>query len=484
MRVRFITAVGVTLAVSVTACGDRTSTVLGPSRALPGASVSAAAPTASSIVVFESDNSIPAAGLDLVKLLGGTVSTRHDAIGVLFATGLTSTALATLRASDLVVDAGPDYVLNWLPNVRVGSVVGLEDDATPNAHDPERASRLTSWQWGPQRIAATDAWRAGLRGSPVVKVAILDTGIDALHRELRGLVDLSLSTSFVPSEPTFDDLHFHGTHVASTVSTNSVTVAGIAPHITLVAVKVLSFLGSGTFEGVIAGIMYAADIKSNVINMSLGAEFDRRLEGAKALIEAMRRSVQYAQGQNTLVISAAGNSSINLDDAGAPIAAMPCMVSHICVSATGPLNGEFDEHGPILSANHDQPAYYTNYGFSAIEVAAPGGNANPDDADRSQGTWRVEDLIAGACAGRSTVVPQCAVNNDVVAFYVFAGGTSMATPHVSGAAALIASQYAGLISYEELLRRLTGHADDILEAGPDIYSNHGRINVLRAIEGS
>ena len=484
MRFRFIAVLAGALAVSFTACDDRTGTVLGPAAVAPDASVSSAAPTATSIVVFESEDGIPLAGLELVQLLGGTVTTRYDAIGVLFATDLTAAALATLRDSDLVLDAGPDYLLNWLPNVTVGDVVGLEDDGTPNTHDPERASRLKSWQWGPQRVAATDAWRAGFRGSPVVKVAILDTGIDALHRELRGLVDISLSKSFIPSEPTFDDLHFHGTHVASTVSTNSVTVAGIAPHITLVAVKVLSFLGSGTFEGVIGGIMYAADIGSNVINMSLGAEFDRRLEGAKALIEAMRRSVQYAQSKNTLVISAAGNSSLNLDDAGAPIAAMPCMVSHICVSATGPLNGQFDAAGPILTENHDQPAYYTNYGFSAIEVAAPGGNANPDDPTRSEGTWRVEDLIAGACAGRSTVVPQCAVNNDVVAFYVFAGGTSMATPHVSGAAALIASQYGGLISYEELLRRLTEYADDILEPGADIYSNYGRINVLRAIQGS
>ena len=418
-----------------------------------------------------------------MELLGGVVTSRHDAIGVLFATGLGADALATLRASDLVLDAGPDYSLDWLPNVVVGDAVGLEDDATPNTHNPERASRLTSWQWGPQRIAATDAWRAGYRGSPSVKVSILDTGIDPFHRELRGLVDISLSRSFVPAEPTFDDLHFHGTHVASTVATNSVTVAGIAPHVTLVAVKVLSFLGSGTFEGVIGGIMYAADIGSNIINMSLGAEFDRRLEGAKALIEAMRRSVQYAQARNTLVVSAAGNSSINLDDAGAPIVALPCMVSHLCVSATGPLNGQFDASGPILTDNHDQPAYYTNYGFSAIEVAAPGGNANPEDPDRSQGTWRVEDLVAGACAGRSTLVPQCAVNNDVVAFYVFAGGTSMATPHVSGAAALISSQYGGMLSYEDLVRRLTSYADDILAPGPDIYSNYGRINVLRAIQG-
>jgi subtilisin family serine protease len=481
MRFRLLVGVAAGLTFGVTACSENSPTVTGTYPA-PSSRAASAVPTATSAIVFNSEEGIPSAGLDLISLLGGTITSRFDGIGVVFATNLTSAALATLRSDPLVYDAGPDYRLNWIPNVKVGDVVGLEDDPTPNTHNPERASRLTSWQWGPQRIAATDAWRAGFRGSPVVKVSILDTGIDFLHRELRGLVNTSLSRSFVPEEPVFDDLHFHGTHVASTVSTNSVTVAGIAPHITLVAVKVLSFEGSGTFEGVIGGIMYAADIGSNVINMSLGAEFDKKEEGAKALIKALQRSVQYAGKKNTLVVSAAGNSSLNLDE-GTTVA-MPCEVSHICVAATGPLNGQFNASGPILTENHDQAAFYTNFGLSAITVAAPGGNANPDDPDRSQGTWRVEDLVAGACAGRSTVIPQCAVNNDVVAFYVFAAGTSMATPHVSGAAALISSQYGGLIKFDALKKRLTSTADDIQAPGADPYSNHGRINVFRALNGS
>lgn len=156
------------------------------------------------------------------------------------------------------------------------------------------------------------------------------------------------------------------------------------------------------------------------------------------------------------------------------------MVSHLCVAATGPLNGQFDADGPILTENHDQPAFYTNHGFTAIHVAAPGGNANPDDPDRSQGTWRVEDLIAGACAGRSTVIPQCAINNDVVAFYVFAAGTSMATPHVSGTAALVQARHGGELDIEELVDVITGTADDVGEAGPDPFSNHGRINAFGA----
>ena len=465
--------------LALAACGDRDVTA--PERE-PSVTLkpSSAVPSGRAVVVFESEDAIPQAGVDLVTSLGGTITSRHDAIGVLFASGLTPTALNTLQQSGLVADAGPDYELDWLPEDVIGNVVGLEDEGQPQAHDPTRASRFRVWQWGPQRIAADRAWADGFFGDPSIRVAILDTGIDFLHRELRGLVDLSSSRSFVETEPVFDHIHFHWTHVASTVATNSVTVAGIAPHVTLIAVKVLSFLGSGTFEGVIGGIMHAADVDAHVINMSLGAVFDKKEEGAKALIRAMQRSVQYAQKQGTLVVSAAGNDAINFDEAGT-LVTMPCMVSHICVSATGPLLGQFDADGPILTDNHDQPAFYTNYGFRAIHIAAPGGNANPADPDQAQGTWRDEDLVVGACAGRSTVVPVCAVNNDVVAFYVFAGGTSMATPHVSGSAALIQAQAGGGLEVEELVDRLLTFADDINAPGPDEFSNHGRANVYRSI---
>jgi subtilisin family serine protease len=438
-----------------------------------------AVPTGRTIILFHEQGVIPAAGLELVASLGGTVTTRLDGIGALFVENLQPGAMTALAASPLVQQVGPDYVMNWIPPLVMGSVVRV-DGGAPNAHDPTEASNFRVWQWGPQRIAADQAWAAGYVGRPDIRVAILDTGIDFLNRELRGLVDLDRSASFVETEPTFDDLHFHGTHVASTVSTNSVTIAGIAPHVTLIAVKVLSFEGAGSFEGVSAGMMHAADVDAHVINMSLGATFQKDLPGADVLIELTKRAVDYAGAQGTVVISAAGNEMINFDAPGAPIT-LPCRVSHVCVSATGPLNGQFDESGPILTANHDRPAYYTNYGSGTIEVAAPGGNANPLDEAQADSTWRDEDLIVGACAGRSTVAPQCALNNDAVAFYLFAGGTSMATPHVSGVAAMIQSQAGGGLSVAQLRDRITRYADDIGKKGRDPYSNYGRVNVLRSI---
>src|SRR5688572_12203410 len=111
-------------------------------------------------------------------------------------------------------------------------------------------------------IGADKAWAAGNQGTPATRVAILDTGIDYDHRELKGLVDHSASTSFahiivgeagieasapvepqLPGDQPYMDNHFHGTHVAATVASNNISVAGVAPKVTLIAVKVLSFTG-------------------------------------------------------------------------------------------------------------------------------------------------------------------------------------------------------------------------------------------------
>jgi len=480
-------ALALVLLVGVVACSDQAP--LAPALETAPTLSSAPAvlqPTGRSVIVFEDETAVPQAGLDLVASLGGTITSRYDGIGVVFAAGLNSMTLQTLRSSALVADAGPDYEMNWLPDVKVGSVVSVEDDGGAESHDPSGAGAFRTWQWGPQRIGADRAWAAGKVGNSSIRVAILDTGIDFLHRELSGLVDLDASRSFVETEPDFDDHHFHGTHVASTVSSNSRSIAGIAPHVTLIAVKVLSFEGSGTFEGVTGGILHAADVGAHVINMSLGAEFDKKEEGAAALIRTMQRARQYAQRKGTLVVSAAGNSSVDYDNAGT-LVSIPCMISHLCVSATGPLNGQFDADGPVLTDNHDRLAYYSNYGFRAVHVAAPGGNANPDDPDQAEGTWRNEDLIVGALASRCLtpgLAGICTVNhNPAVNFYVFAGGTSMATPHVSGAAALVQAHFGGTLSPEQVMDKLIGSADDILDRGRDPYSNYGRINVFRALGG-
>lgn len=444
-------------------------------------------PTGKTVVVFRDTASIPLAGRALISSVGGTVTTSWDDIGVAFVTGISVDALATLSASDLVAGVGQDRVMSWLPPATIGGVV--DAGVVAQARNDPAAARymLDGSQWGMRMIRADAAWAAGHLGTASTRVAILDTGLDYDHRELQGLVDLGASTSFsqlivaeagleatVPVEPQypgdlpFMDNHFHGTHVGATVASNNISVAGVAPNATLVAVKVLNFLGSGSFESVASGIRHAANVaNADVINMSLGANVDVNEAGVPALLEMMSRVIRDAEKQGTIVISAAGNDAIDLDVGS--IVSTPCEQSTLCVSATGPL----------LQQNFDQPATYTNYGITAIEVAAPGGNA----VDGDDSAYQTEDLIIGACSRRASsgTLNVCRANTDgVVYFYAWAAGTSMASPHVAGAAALVKSAQPTL-SVKGLAQKLMHSADDVQAPGRDVYSNWGRINVARAL---
>jgi len=475
----------VLLASAAVACSDLPTAPTAVAPTSLSLSAASGAPTGRTVVIFKDTSSIPVAGLSLLASLGGTVNSNWKDIGVAVVSGLSVDALTSLRASELVDDVGNDRILNWLPGLRIGPTVAGGSGSLPNG-DPWNASYYKSGvQWSMRVIKADVAWAAGFQGTPTTRVAIIDTGIDYTHRETRGLVDMAASKGFssvivsesgvettlpdpqYPGDEPFMDNHFHGTHVAATVASNNVSVAGVAPHVTLIAVKVLSMIGSGSFESVASGIDHAAGAaNADVINMSLGANVDKNEEGVSALLKFMERVIRKAEKQGAIVISAAGNDAIDLD-AGS-VVSTPCEQSTICVSATGPL----------LQQNFDQPATYTNFGITAIEVAAPGGNATDDDTE-----YQTEDLVIGACSSRASeaTLNACRINAaGGPHLYAYAAGTSMASPHVAGIAAQIKSRTPTL-SVKGLRDRIQKTADDVGAAGRDVYSNHGRINVARAL---
>lgn len=488
----------VSVAAVLSACSDAPTGTSSPASGLSTrgdiVSVASGVPTGKTVVIFR-DETIPLGGLEVLTSLGGVVTQHWDNIGVAFVGGLPATALAALRANPLILAVGNDRYVNWLPRTTVRAVQAPDAVAIPQ-NNPANASYFAKGtQWNMKVIGADKAWAAGKEGLHSTRVAIVDTGIDYGHRELRTLVDLSASKSFanttyaggcvdsaapclpqeeiqtdpqLPTDSAFMDNHFHGSHVASTVASNNISVASIAPQVTLIAVKVLNWQGSGSFEGVASGIRHAAGpANADVINMSLGAQVDPAEEGVPALLELMSRVIKDAEKQGTIVITAAGNDSYNLDQG--TIVSTPCEQATVCVSATGPL----------LQRNFDQPAFYTNYGLSAIEVAAPGGNADPNDDTK----YQQEDLIVGACSRRATdqTLAVCRTNTDGgVYFYAFAAGTSMASPHVAAEAALIKS-YNPLLSVSGIKNKIQSTADDVGVKGRDIYSNYGRINVASAL---
>ena len=277
-------------------------------------------------------------------------------------------------------------------------------------------------QYGMAKINAPAAWDV-TRGAATVKIAILDCGIAEGQPDLVGKVVARVD--FTGSAYGADDRCNHGTHVAGIAAArtnNGVGVAGAGYATSLLNVKVLSDGGAGYDTQIAAGIRWAADNGANVINMSLG--------GAGACSQTFQDAIDYAWSKNVVVVAAAGNNG-----GAGPMQPADCarVVSVASTDAS------------------DAKSSFSNFG-SWVTVAAPGSSIY------------------------STLNP--AVNSG--ALYGTKSGTSMATPHVAGLAALVWATRFGT-SAAAVVARITGSADAI--AGTGSYWQYGRINAAAAVGG-
>lgn len=440
--------------VLVSACRDVTNTTPAERSFAPVLS-SRMASVAPGRHVFVLNGDVPTDFGSRVASRGGTVVSSLDSIGVVVTEGLSDTDATALAGKDAVAS---DYVGQWIPTpdeMQLADAMTLSAPIDPASLKPPQSALFLPLQWNMQRIHAIDAWNTGRTGIPSVRVAILDSGLDPDHLDQRGLIDAAASTAFVPSTkgpPLWADDNFHGTFVGSIVTSNNVGVAGVAPNVTLVAVKVLGASGSGPIGAVIAGIYYATDVAhAQIINMSLGLRFPKNVRGASVLLSAMTRAINHAHSRGVLVVSAAGNDSTDLQH-DRNFVQLPCEAGvQMCISSTGIA----DEH----------PAY-SNYGTNSINVAAPGGS----DATPPRG--QVGGWIIGPCSSR-------VCGN--IGSYVAANGTSAAAPHVSGLAAYLDSQFGGTLDASQLVTLIQQNADDIGKAGADPFFGKGRINVLNTV---
>ncbi|MGC4804059.1 S8 family serine peptidase [Micromonospora sp. DT233] len=461
--------------------------VMGPANAEPTAE------NREFTVVAESGVSADAA-IAAITAAGGTVLSRTDEVGLFQVTSARADFASRATASAALLGAAAKKAIGSKPKLDRVEQEHLLAQAKAKAKGAQarrgkKMDPLDDKLWGLDMIRA-DRARKVEPGDRRVTVGVLDTGLDASNPDLAPNFSWSLSRNFARDIPEVDgecevagcldpvgtDDGGHGTHVAGTIgaAANGFGLSGVAPNVTLVELKAGQDSGYFFLDPVVNGLVHAGRVGLDVVNMSFyvdpwlynctanPADSPQAQAEQRATIAAMKRALEFAHRKGVTLVGSLGNNHEDLAAPRTDISSpdygsdpyprpidnascwdLPVEGPHVIgVSSVGPSGKKAD---------------YSNYGTEQISVAAPGGwfrdgfgtdtylldsnmilSSYPKHVLQEEGSVDENgNIVAGF---EETVFKQCKANGDC-GYYTYLQGTSMASPHVSGVAALIVSKY-------------------------------------------
>ena len=434
-----------------------------------------------------------------VRAAGGTILRENVKVGVATVRSTNANFILDAAAQGALVGAArnipigstkPDDVRLARERLERAGPVGA---SRPLEADVTSTETFSSLQWDMEMIDATEAGSYAVqKGDPRVIVASMDTGVDATHPDIAPNFDAALSRNFTVDIPLVDgpceeepdascsdpadvDENGHGTHTSGTMAgaINGLGISGVAPEVTLINVRVGQDSGYFFIQPFVDGLTYAADIGVDVVNMSFfidpwwmncpsnAADSPEEQAEQQTIIAATTAALTYAHRHKVTIAAAAGNEVTDLgaptiDDISPdfpPDTAKVRTVDNSCVVL--PSEGKFVITTSALGPS-GRKAYYSNWGLPEIDVSAPGGDRReffgtpqynaPENRVLSSYPYEVAintvppDVDAATC---TSLDPLFVVDNSTgqCAVYAWFQGTSMASPHAAGVAALIVSQF-------------------------------------------